>query len=137
MTNSSTTRSFAAPSGATGSFRPFSSLVTLDVSALTHPGLLRENNEDQFYVARVSRALETITTSLPAGEVPKRAEEVNYAMVVADGMGGHAAGEVASRLAVTTLIGFVLDLPHWILKLDDDSVPELERRARHIVQQVG
>jgi protein phosphatase len=107
------------------------------VSALTHPGLLRENNEDQFYVARVSRALETITTSLAANEVPERAEEVNYAMLVADGMGGHAAGEVASRLTVTALVGFVLELPHWILKLDDGAVPELERRARQIVQQVG
>jgi PPM family protein phosphatase len=137
MTDPSTTRSFDVPSRADGPFLPFSSLITIDVSALTHPGLLRENNEDQFYVARASRALETITTSLPANEVPERAEEVNYAMVVADGMGGHAAGEIASRRAVTALIGFVLELPHWILKLDDESVPELERRARHIVQQVG
>ncbi len=137
MTDSSTTRSFDVASRGSRPFHPFSSLIKTDVSALTHPGLLRENNEDQFYVARASRALETITTSLPANEVPERAEEVNYAMVVADGMGGHAAGEIASRRAVTALIGFVLELPHWILKLDDESVPELERRARHIVQQVG
>ena len=39
------------------SFHPFSSKVEIDVSAVTHPGHLRENNEDQFYVARLSRAL--------------------------------------------------------------------------------
>src|SRR5262245_57295347 len=137
MIDPSTTRIAKVSSQAAEPFHPFSSQIKIDVSALTHPGLLRENNEDQFYVARASRALETMTTSLPAHEVPERAEEVNYVMVVADGMGGHAAGEIASRLAITSLVGFVLELPHWILKLDDESLPDLERRARQIVQQVG
>jgi len=119
------------------SFQPFSSLVNVDVSALTHPGLLRPNNEDQFYVARVSRALETLTTSLPDGDVPERAEETNYVMIVADGMGGHAAGEVASRLAIRVLVSWALDLPDWILKLDERVTAEVEQRARQAVQQVG
>ena len=119
------------------SFHPFSSQVEIDVSAVTHPGLLRENNEDQFYVARLSRALETMTTSLPADAVPARAEEVNYAMVVADGMGGHAAGEVASRLAISGLVALALEIPNWILRLDTESGPELERRARESVQQLS
>ena len=118
-------------------FQPFSALVRIDVGALTHTGHLRTNNEDQYYVARASRALETMATSLPDADVPERAEEVNYAMVVADGMGGHAAGEVASRLAITTLVELVLELPNWILKMDDDAGPELEQRARRIVQQIG
>jgi PPM family protein phosphatase len=119
------------------SFHPFSSKVQIDVSGVTHPGHLRENNEDQFYIARLSRALETVQTSLPADAVPDRAEEVNYAMVVADGMGGHAAGEVASRLAISGLVALALEIPNWILRLDSQSGPELERRARESVQQIG
>ena len=92
-------------------FKPFSSLVQIDVSALSHAGLLRENNEDQFCVTRMSRVHETLITSLPAGDVPERAEEVNYVMIVADGMGGHAAGELASRLAISALVGLALELP--------------------------
>ena len=118
-------------------FRPFSSLVRIDVSALSHPGHVRANNEDQFFVTRLTRSLETMLSSLPAGDVPERAEEVNYVMVVADGMGGHAAGEVASRLAISALVSLALDLPDWIFRVDEEHAPEIERRARQVVQQVG
>jgi PPM family protein phosphatase len=89
-------------------------------------------------VTKMSRALETMVTSLPLGDVPERVEEVNYVMILADGMGGHAAGELASRLAISTLVSLALDVPDWILKLDSEAAPaELERRARDIVRQVG
>jgi PPM family protein phosphatase len=118
-------------------FQPFSSLVRIDVSARSHAGLVRPNNEDHFFVTKMSRALETMLTSLPPGEVPELAEEVNYVMVVADGMGGHAAGEVASRLAITALVSLALDLPTWIVKLTGNAASELEQRAREIMQQVA
>jgi len=117
--------------------RPYSSLVRIDVSALSHPGHARANNEDQFFVTKLARSLETMLSSLPPGDVPARAEEVNYVMVVADGMGGHAAGEVASRLAISALISLALDLPDWIFKVDEEGAPEIERRARRLVQQVS
>ena len=118
-------------------FRPFSSLVRLDVSARSHPGHLRQNNEDQFFVTRMSRALDTMLSSLPPGDVPERAEEVSYVMVVADGMGGHAAGEIASRLAISSVINLALEIPDWTFKLTGDAAVEVERRARDIVQQVN
>jgi PPM family protein phosphatase len=118
-------------------FQPFSSLVRIDVGALSHPGHVRANNEDQFFVTRLSRSLETMLSSLPAGEIPARADEVNYAMIVADGMGGHAAGEVASRLAIATLVSLGLDLPDWFFTIDAEHAPEIQRRVRRIVQQIS
>ena len=117
--------------------RPFSSLVHVDISALTHSGHRRSNNEDQFFVAKATRAWETVMTSLPPGDVPVRADELNYVMVVADGMGGHAAGEVASRLTISALVALALQIPDWILRADPGHAPEIERRARDAVQQVG
>jgi protein phosphatase len=137
MTDPSATTSLDAGGHSGRSFHPLSSRVSVDLAGVTHTGLLRESNEDQFYIAKLSRALETLSTSLPAGDVPERAEEVNYVMVVADGMGGHAAGEVASRTAVTALVGLALELPNWILKLDDQTTPEVERRARQAVEHIA
>jgi serine/threonine protein phosphatase PrpC len=114
-----------------------SPMVRLDVSALSHTGHHRENNEDHFYVAKFSRALQTITTSLPDGDLPAHAEEANYVMIVADGMGGHAAGEVASRMAIATLIKLALDVPDWILRVDEGYRREIVRRSRTRVQKVG
>src|SRR5215210_4552519 len=109
---------------------PISSLVGLDVSALSHPGHRRENNEDHFLVTRLGRTMQTLITSLPAGDVPERTEEVNYVMVIADGMGGHAAGEVASRMAIAALISLALEVPDWIIKVDEAHAREMERRSR-------
>jgi serine/threonine protein phosphatase PrpC len=122
---------------AVGPRRSLSSLVEIDVDARSHPGHRRANNEDHFFVTRLGRTLETMITSVPAEDVPVRTEEVNYLMVVADGMGGHAAGEIASRMAISALVSLALDVPDWIFKVDEENAPEIERRSRKYVREVG
>jgi len=116
---------------------PLSSLVRIDVDAQSHAGHRRANNEDHYLVARLGRALQTMMTSLPPGDVPLLTEEVNYVLIVADGMGGHAAGEVASRMALSALVALALDTPDWILRADEGYQGTLEDRARQRVQEVG
>jgi PPM family protein phosphatase len=116
--------------------QPFSPSVNIDVSGLSHLGNVRARNEDHFIVARIGRYLETVLTSLPAGEVPERADESGYAIVVADGMGGHAAGELASRMAIGGLMKLVLAMPDWIFRLDEtvasSAAQRSKRRFRHL-----
>jgi protein phosphatase len=50
-------------------------------------------------------------------------------MIVADGIGGAEGGEVASRLAIKTLMELVIQTPDWIMRLDDDLSEELVKRA--------
>jgi serine/threonine protein phosphatase PrpC len=62
---------------------------------LTHVGRQRQHNEDNFLV-----------------------EDDAHLFLVADGMGGHAAGEIASRIAVDSIIEFILHT-----KEDDGTWP--------------
>ena len=65
--------------------------MTLEVEAAvqTDTGCVRESNEDGITFVRP--------------ETPERLREKGYLAVVADGMGGHRGGEVASGIAVTVV----------------------------------
>jgi protein phosphatase len=109
--------------------RPRGTPVEVDGAALSHPGRVRPNNEDHYLVLRAGRYLRTWMTNLPEGSVPHEFEETVYGMAVADGVGGRAAGEVASRLALTLLVDLVLDTPDWIFSLDEPQLTEVFHRA--------
>jgi serine/threonine protein phosphatase PrpC len=136
--NAGDTQDFQLPSGlARQAPKPHSSVVQVDIAGLTHPGNVRPNNEDHFLVARFGRFFEALATNLPADQVPARFVDDGHGMVVADGMGGHAAGEEASRRAIKMLVDLVLDTPDWILRADHPSfADEVMRRATERFQQV-
>jgi PPM family protein phosphatase len=110
--------------------------TVVDLAALTDTGSVRTNNEDVFLAVRGYRALQTLWTNLPADQVPLRSEEGGYGMLVADGMGGAVAGEVASRMAATTLVGLVLDTPDWIMKIGTWEADEVLSRIADRYRQV-
>lgn len=116
----------------------YSARVEADLGGLSHVGKVRTNNEDHFLIARFGRYLEALQNNLPADAVPLRSEEGGYGMVVADGMGGAAAGEEASRRAIIGLVNLVLRTPDWILRLDEEPLPEqVMRRAADRYAQVN
>jgi serine/threonine protein phosphatase PrpC len=106
--------------------RPFSSLVKIDFGALTHAGNVRPNNEDAYIIYRSGRFWEKINTSLEAGDLPDRSDEIAYGMAVADGVGGAAAGDVASSMAIRVLVSLILNAAKWALKLDNPETRETE-----------
>jgi PPM family protein phosphatase len=101
----------------------------VELAALSHPGKVRANNEDSFLVTRFGRTLQTVVTNLPDGYVPDQHAVTGYAMIVADGMGGAAAGEVASRTAIKTLVGLIIQTPDWVMRIDEESAKEILQRA--------
>jgi protein phosphatase len=110
--------------------------VRVDLGALSHQGLVRANNEDGYLVVRLNRALETLLTNLPDGSVPAHFHEVSYGMLVADGMGGMAAGEIASRKALSTLAHLVVNSPDWIMRVDESEAERLLQRLSERYRQV-
>jgi PPM family protein phosphatase len=109
----------------------FDTPIVVDAFGLSDTGHVRASNEDHFLIARIGRYFETVGTSLPQGEVPERADEAGYALIVADGMGGHAAGELASRLTIRELVRVALALPDWIVRLDDGTVDQAVERSEN------
>ena len=107
---------------------PASMQIAVDLGAATHPGLARPNNEDGYLVSRAHRSLETLLTNLPAGEIPAWAAERSYGLIVADGMGGHAAGEVASHLALRTVVEHAVATADWIMCDMDAHAGRIEER---------
>ena len=95
--------------------RPFSSRINVDVFGITDKGKVRTQNEDHFLIVRAGRAVETVLTSLSETETMpgELFEETAYGIVVADGVGGQSAGEVASRQAIYTLLSLSLHTPDW------------------------
>jgi protein phosphatase len=89
--------------------------VSLEVGAATHPGKLRGNNEDQFLVARLAKSMKVCMSSLPGNGTRLMSEEEGYLFAVADGMGGEAAGETASTVAIESVEDFVLNTFQWFL----------------------
>src|SRR6185295_10277627 len=100
--------------------------LRLDVAALSHIGLVRETNEDAYIVMRTGRYMERIESNLPESLVAPRYEESAHILMVADGMGGMAAGEVASRTALTTAVQLILRAPRWALNFDDPATRDTE-----------
>ncbi len=66
-------------------------LMGIELGIRSDRGCVRDSNEDSIGFSRP--------------EDPAELGDAGVLLVVADGMGGHSAGEVASRLAVETLIG--------------------------------
>ena len=116
--------------------QPFSSLVNVDVSAISHQGHVRTNNEDHYLVVRAGRALETILSNLTVNQPGDLFEEKAFGMVVADGVGGHEAGEIASRQAIYTLLSLVLHTPdwhfRWKVKEENLTISRMKERFEHI-----
>jgi protein phosphatase len=73
--------------------------IQLEVFGKTDVGLVREHNEDNFLVADVTAAVR----SSDAEPVQITLGDKGALLLVCDGMGGAAAGEVASQMAVDSI----------------------------------
>jgi protein phosphatase len=81
----------------------------IDVFGLTHLGLVREVNQDNFLIAGMRKQMQVHLTSLPDPDAIGGNERVAMFGMVADGVGGGPRGEVASRFADEAITRYVAE----------------------------
>jgi serine/threonine protein phosphatase PrpC len=81
--------------------------ISVEIFALSDVGRTREHNEDAFVVSDLTRGL-PLTFDHP---VQQRVGARGLMFMVADGMGGAAAGELASATAVDVVLRYLRE--HW------------------------
>lgn len=101
----------------------------------SHPGKVRSNNEDHFMVVRRQRRRDLLLSNLPPDRFVREPED-SYVLVVADGMGGAAFGELASFLALQ--VGWETGLRDvkWTHKVDPTEIGETMHKAEAYFDEI-
>ncbi len=108
--------------------------VLVQSHGLTDRGQVRSSNEDNFLIAELARTLWIRQTSLPQ-PLTQYGRNRGHLLLVADGMGGHQAGEIASALTVAAIEQFVLHVLHRFSNLGDGDEPEVVRELQAALRQ--
>ncbi len=87
--------------------------IGVDAAGLTNIGLSRPGNEDAFLIATLQRSMTVHDASLDATNGGFRDGFTGTLLMVADGMGGEGGGDVASRIAISTVASYLLNVMPW------------------------
>jgi serine/threonine protein phosphatase PrpC len=107
----------------------------IDAYGVTHTGKVRRDNQDHYLLCSLRRQLVVRASSIQgAGELLGGSERLASLAMVADGVGGAAAGETASRIALTGIARYVTrSLRCYYRSFDDDE--ELAEALREASQE--
>jgi serine/threonine protein phosphatase PrpC len=109
----------------------------IDVYGVTHVGKVRRTNEDHFLICSLRKHLQVHLTSLPERTlVPPDGERLAFLAMVADGVGGSAGGEEASRRAVAAITQYVTEAIHCYYMADATDAPAFPRALEGAAHKV-
>ncbi len=125
-------------------FVPRSSPTNVEVGAASHVGLVRKTNEDHYGVFRRTRAHEILLSNLGDDRAALDGDETaifghilaSYMLVVADGMGGAAAGETASRVAIQEAVELADQASSWVMRLRSMAAQQIRQRIQAYTSEI-
>lgn len=108
--------------------------LRVEVAAATHVGKVRERNEDHYAVLRRTRGCEMLLTNLTHDH--EFIDDHAYVLMVADGIGGSRFGDLASELAIETLLQAARQATSWLMKFKDLDAQDCRARIGAYVDQI-
>jgi PPM family protein phosphatase len=113
----------------------------LETAGRTDRGLVRNENQDQFLIAQLSKQMRVHSSSLSLdGASRLSGVPQGTLLMVADGMGGHRGGERASGIAIGFMVNQLLNSVHWLLseepQREDAFLQELAETVRRANREI-
>jgi serine/threonine protein phosphatase PrpC len=107
----------------------------LDFFGITHPGKVRAENQDHFLLATIHPEVVIRNTSLPTDAMPLRGSRFGTFALVADGVGGAAAGSDAARIAAETVARYVSESVRALHMFDRKEPENLHEALKEAAMQ--
>jgi serine/threonine protein phosphatase PrpC len=107
---------------------------TVQAHGQTDKGRQRDSNQDNYVLCVLRKALHILGSSLKQEEF-YHSSPLGYLFLVADGVGGHAAGQQASELTVKSVENFVLDTLDHCEELQDQEPNPLLSEFQEALRQ--
>lgn len=98
--------------------------VDIECCGATDIGRRRELNQDHFVVGDLRKHLAAEYSSVKLGPQDTFGDPMGKLLLVADGMGGANAGDVASELAVKSTVDYLLGSMHWLFHPSEVEVEQ-------------
>jgi protein phosphatase len=103
----------------------------IDAFGVTHPGKVRKDNQDHYVLCSLRRQVVVRGSSIPEADAVLGSESERLAsmVMVADGVGGAAKGETASRVALTGIARYVTRSLRCYYRSDEEE--DFSEALRH------
>ena len=108
----------------------------IDLFGLTHPGRVRTENQDQFLIASLHKTMMVHHSSIPQEHLGQlTSDSRGFVFLVADGVGGGPAGQLASGTALTAIVDYVIHAMDLYLDIDETTEPVFLAQLRQSVER--
>lgn len=102
-----------------------------DIAGCTDVGRARQVNEDSYLIASFQRTIDILEASTPEQQsLGSSGQSTGTLLMVADGMGGHGGGDIASRSAVTAITDYLVNVVPCATAMVE-SLPNDARSSLH------